>query len=100
MLLASPLLLIPLVGQLVFFVLGFMLFRKMLLIDVLGFRLDKSAIRSASGLMENGRYVGATFLLYLVSLVPFVNFFVAYLAVVYISHRMMQDEREAWPAAS
>ena len=88
MLLTSPLMLLG-VGYVVFFVLGFLLFRKLLLLDILGIRMSVQDIKQQSA---SSHYWGSTAVLYVFTLVPGVNLFVPYWAVCVLANETMKRE--------
>jgi uncharacterized protein involved in cysteine biosynthesis len=87
MLLTSPLMLLG-IGYVLFFVLGFLLFRKLLLLDILGLRMPLQEIQQQSPT----RYWWTTGILYLFTLIPGVNLFIPYLAVCVLSNEAMKQE--------
>lgn len=93
LLLASPLLLLMGVGYLLYLAIGFFLFRRLLMLEVLGVRmpLEQMEVQIAAG-----GYRWTVLLLYLLTLVPVLNLLVPYLALCIVSHESMRLElREA-----
>lgn len=85
MLALSPSLLLG-VGYIVYFILGYLLFRRLLLIDILGVNTSAEEIREQSALISTGRYRTSSLTLYLLSLVPVINLLVPYLAICIITN--------------
>ncbi len=83
---ASPLLLLFGLGHFIFAIFGFIVFRKMLLLDVLSPYRDATQISADSSLLSGGKYMVSTLTLYLFSLVPGINLLVPFFAVCYITH--------------
>jgi hypothetical protein len=86
-LLASPLLLLFGIGHLLYAVIGFMLFRKLLLLDVLGTHLSYQEVSKQSSTFSGGKHVIATLILYLLSLIPLLNLFVPYFSICVIANQ-------------
>jgi uncharacterized protein involved in cysteine biosynthesis len=93
LLFASPLLLMG-IGYLLYLILGYLLFRRLLLIEVLGMRMGVSQIEQQAVLGGAGRYRLTTLLLYLLSLIPLANLFVPYMAVCVITNESMANEEK------
>lgn len=91
MLLASPLLFTG-VGHFILLILGYLLFRKLLLVEVLGIWMDQKKVREHSTMREVGSHKFSTLLLYLMSMVPFANLFIPYMAVCVVTHESMLSE--------
>lgn len=93
MVVASPLLLVVGMGHLIFFLIGFLLFRRLLMIDVMGSMVTTEEVRERSSLSGERRYLVSTWLLYLLTMIPLVNLFVPYLAVCVLANEVMGDGR-------
>ncbi len=93
LLLFSPTLLFG-VGYLIYFALGYLLFRRLLLLEVLGVRQQGEQLEPQMALGGEGRYRLSTFLLYLLTLVPVANLFVPYMALCVIANESMMNEEQ------
>jgi hypothetical protein len=93
MLLCLPVLLVPLIGHLLYVFIGFLVFRKFLLIDILGMMYAEEKVKTYSGFFsEQAKFVLPTAALYFISLVPVVGFFVPYIAIILIAHLMLNEQ--------
>ncbi len=90
MVLLSPLLLTG-IGYLLYFVLGYLLFRRLLLIEVLGGRSGMASLRQQLSIRTEG-YRLTMLLLYLLTMVPLANLFVPYLALCVVTHESLFRE--------
>lgn len=94
LLIFSPTLLLG-VGYLIYFVLGYLLFRRLLLLEVLGIRQNMEQLEPQMALGGEGRYRLTTLLLFLLTLVPVANLFVPYMALCVIANESMMLEMES-----
>jgi hypothetical protein len=93
MLLCLPVLLVPLLGHLLYVFIGFIVFRKFLLIDMLGMMYAEEKVKAYSGFFsERAKFVLPTAALYFISLVPMIGFFVPYIAIIFIAHLMLNEQ--------
>lgn len=83
---AAPSLLIVGVGYIVYAIIGFILFRRLLLLDALGGHMSLATIRQRASLSGQGEHMSSTLILYIMSLLPIINLFVPYLALCIIAH--------------
>jgi uncharacterized protein involved in cysteine biosynthesis len=97
-LIASPALLVFGAGYIIFFAIGFVLFRKLLLLDVLGAHLPLNQVKADSATFEGGKYMVTSICLYVVSFIPVLNLFVPYLSICILLNQSMADELEALEA--
>lgn len=88
---AAPLLLLG-IGYLIYFILGYLLFRKLLLLEVLGANRGVEQIQQQLSLGGAGQHRLTTLLLYLMTLLPLLNLFVPYLAVCVVANEMLIKE--------
>jgi len=93
-LIASPTLFIFGAGHIIFIAIGFVLFRKLLLLDALGTHLPLSKVKEHSATLEGGRYMPSSIILYVLSLLPVLNLFVPYLSICILLNQSMSDEVE------
>ncbi len=91
MVVVSPLLLVVGIGYLAFFLIGFILFRRLLMIDVMGSMMAVEEIDARSSLFGERRYLLSTLLLYLLTMIPLVNLFVPYLGVCVLANEVMGE---------
>jgi uncharacterized protein involved in cysteine biosynthesis len=81
-------------GYVAFAVLGFFLFRSLLLLDALGSHLSLAQIKQRTRLSGDAAHLPSTLVLFLLSLLPGINLFVPYLAVCVLVHESMSREYE------
>jgi hypothetical protein len=89
---ASPALLLFGFGYLLFIIIGFFLFRRLLLLDALGGHISLAKVKQYWVVFGEGRYLPATSILFLFSLVPLLSLFVPYVAFCVLVNQSMQDE--------
>jgi len=91
-LIASPALLLFGAGQLVYVGIGFVLFRKLLLLETLGTHLPLSIVKERSQTFNGGKHFSASIVLYVASLIPVINLFVPYLSICILLNESMIQE--------
>ena len=91
-LIASPALLLFGAGQIIYVVIGFVLFRKLLLLDTLGTHLPLALVREKSRILNGGQHFSSTIVLYIASLLPVLNLFVPYLSICILLNESMSQE--------
>ena len=96
---ASPALLLFGFGYLLFIAIGYFLFRRLLLLDALGGHIPLSRVKQYWVVFGEGRYLPATSILFLFSLVPVLSLFVPYVGLCVLVNQSMQDELAAQKAA-
>lgn len=95
MLIGLPVLLVPVVGHLLYLVLGFWVFRKFLLIDMVSLWYAPEKLPVYTGLFsDEAKFILPTLLLYLMSLIPVVGLFSPYLAMILVAHLILSEHSE------
>lgn len=93
MLICLPVLLVPIFGHLLYMLIGFLVFRKFLLIDMLGMIYSEDEVNRYAGVFnEQAKFVLPTSILYLISLIPIVGFFIPYISIILITHLMLNEQ--------
>lgn len=91
---ASPALLLFGAGHILFAIISFLLFRRLLLIDALGAHMSLTEIRARSSIFSGGAHGASSLILFLLSLVPVLNLFVPYLAICLIVNESLAARLE------
>lgn len=94
MLVCLPLLFVPLVGSLVYLIIFFVLFRKLLLIDLFSnITNDIKRVKNNVSLTgDQAKFIPHTIGVYLLTLIPLIGFLVPYVGVIIISHLILDQE--------